>query len=119
VHCMYGQIYGVFYDAGAQSMKTKCRLVLDTSDEIVDQPNGLRRSLSMYPMSSIQYFQPHIREETLSNRDIVFIQIPRMFTFHEHRWSIPRNGRRSIGEVSNLGYSVMKELEWDSECQVT
>jgi hypothetical protein len=49
----------------------------------------------------------------------VFIQIPRMFTFHEHRWSIPRYTRRSIWEISNVGYGGMEDLEGDSECQVT
>ena len=73
----------------------------------------------MYPMSSLEHFQPHIGEESLGNGNIMFIQVFRMFTLHEHRGTIPRNARGRVGEIANMRYGVVQQLQRYPECEVT
>jgi hypothetical protein len=46
-------MYIPFYMQACGLLSERCRLVLDTFDEIINQINSLRRFLSMYPMSSV------------------------------------------------------------------
>jgi hypothetical protein len=101
-----------------QSASCPCSIP-NTLDKIINQSNSLGRFLRMYPMSSLKYFQPHIREKPSRNGYIIFIQIPRMFTFHKHRRTIPSDARGGIWEIADMWYSVVEEVEWYTECKVT
>jgi hypothetical protein len=66
-------------------------LVFYAFDKVIDERDCLCWLLGMYSVSGIEGLQSHIREELLSDRDIVFIEILRMLPFHEHCRALPMN----------------------------
>ena len=78
----------------------------------------------MHPMSGIKYFQSHVREERLCNRNITRIQITRTLAFDEQGRAKPLRRFRSdrwrwsVREITYGRDGVGEEGKRDAEGQV-